>query len=576
MLNNQNNILMKEQNLRSTSWAHHFIFLNSLLAIFIGSAYVYAAPSTESFISYVYLLATWLGQISFLGFLSFLIVFFPLTFIGNFKAYRVSAIILAFLIHCLLLVDAKLFLSVKVHLTWSVTSLMLRDLDFKTGLNFNFMYIAMPIIAVCQYFFAKLATREIYKKSVRNNYFPAFVMTVVSVCFISSHCIYIWADANNYEKVTNLRSVFPAHYPMTARSFLSNHGWIEDATETDVDGVSTSNVEYPLQEIESTVSDNSKNIVTIFINGLSYADLDVNDTPNLMALKMANMSLENHFLPYFSLEDNLFASIYGLPIQYKYTFEKHSIETVVVNEMQHQEYLLRAFTKSITKDEVNVLSTMSGIHKTKIKSLKTDLGVFDSALNFIKDNKAHHFAININTSSLVALIANKQQYKLSLKQIDKLLGGFLSELENEAVLDKTLVIITSALGNGQYATSSVYPKKMQRVPFIIMWPENSLKGISVNSLTSHFDLSSTLGVEILGIKTPCVNYGLGNSVLKVIDRDHIVTTKGNSLLLISKDAVIVYKKNGKVQRDDDGVVKTVRPNLENLIRAMRDLNRFKG
>ena len=309
---------------------------------------------------------------------------------------------------------------------------------------------------------------------------------------------------------------------------------------------------------------------------MSYADLDVNDTPNLMALKMANMSLENHFLPYFSLEDNLFASIYGLPIQYKDTFEKHSIETVVVNEMQHQEYLLRAFTKSITKDEVNVLSTMSGIHKTKIKSLKTDLGVFDSALNFIKDNKAHHFAININTSSLVALMANKQQYKHSLKQIDKLLGEFLSELENEAVLDKTLVIITSALGNGKYATSSVYPKKMQRVPFIIMWPENSLKGISVNSLTSHFDLSSTLGVEILGIKTPCVNYGLGNSVLKVIDRDHIVTTKGNSLLLISKDAVIVYKKNGKVQRDDDGVVKTVRPNLENLIRAMRDLNRFKG
>ena len=240
---------MKEQTIRSTTWGHHFIFLNCLLAILTGFTYVYSSPDTESFISFSYLLVTWLGQISFLSFLAFLIFFFPLTFIGNFKVYRVISIIAAVLLHCLLLVDAKLFLSLKVHLSWSVVSLMIRDLTFNTGLNFNFMYIAIPLVIFLELIFARLATREIYKREVRNNYFPAIVMTLVTACFITSHGIYIWADAANYEKITNLRSVFPAHYPMTAKSFLTTHGWIENIT-ADTDGSSTSNIAYPLAEIK--------------------------------------------------------------------------------------------------------------------------------------------------------------------------------------------------------------------------------------------------------------------------------------------------------------------------------------
>ena len=63
----QNQFLMKEQTIRSTTWGHHFIFLNCLLAILTGFTYVYGAPQTESFISFLYLIATWLGQISFDG-----------------------------------------------------------------------------------------------------------------------------------------------------------------------------------------------------------------------------------------------------------------------------------------------------------------------------------------------------------------------------------------------------------------------------------------------------------------------------------------------------------------------------
>lgn len=564
---------MKEQTIRSTTWGHHFIFLNCLLAILTGFTYVYCSPETESFISFSYLLVTWLGQISFLSFLAFLIFFFPLTFIGNFKVYRIISIIAAVLLHCLLLVDAKLFLSLKVHLSWSVVSLMIRDLTFNTGLNFNFMYIAIPLVIFLELIFARLATREIYKSEVRNNYFPAIVMTLVTACFITSHGIYIWADAANYEKITNLRSVFPAHYPMTAKSFLTTHGWIENITAK-TDGTSTSNIAYPLTEIKFEEKDIQKNVITIFINGLSYSDLDAENTPNLIKLKMDNLSFENHYLPYDDLYNNLFASWFGLPIQYEQIFTSHSVENISNDVMQKEEYLIRGFTSTINGSEDSKLSKMTGMKNNKLKNLSSDTVLLNEAADFIEKNTENRMAVTLSLNSLLN-INSAESHKRHLKLLDTQLGKFISRLEEKKITDRTMVIISSSLGNKFIGGASVYSKKKQRVPFIIINPDSENKGVSKNILTSSFDINPTIAVEILGVTTPCVNYGIGDNVLALEQRDYIPTTQGNNLLLISQDAVTIYKRNGKVVTTTEEEIRPARANLENLIRAMRDFNRFK-
>ena len=569
----QNKFLMKEQTIRSTTWGHHFIFLNCLLAILTGFTYVYCSPGTESFISFSYLLVTWLGQISFLSFLAFLIFFFPLTFIGNFKVYRIISIIAAVLLHCLLLVDAKLFLSLKVHLSWSVVSLMIRDLTFNTGLNFNFMYIAIPLVIFLELIFARLATREIYKSEVRNNYFPAIVMTLVTACFITSHGIYIWADAANYEKITNLRSVFPAHYPMTAKSFLTTHGWIENITAK-TDGTSTSNIAYPLTEIKFEEKDIQKNVITIFINGLSYSDLDAETTPNLIKLKMDNLSFENHYLPYDDLYNNLFASWFGLPIQYEQIFTSHSVENISNDVMQKEEYLIRGFTSTINGSEDSKLSKMTGMKNNKLKNLSSDTVLLNEAADFIEKNTENRMAVTLSLNSLLN-INSAESHKRHLKLLDTQLGKFISRLEEKKITDRTMVIISSSLGNKFIGGASVYSKKKQRVPFIIINPDSENKGVSKNILTSSFDINPTIAVEILGVTTPCVNYGIGDNVLALEQRDYIPTTQGNNLLLISQDAVTIYKRNGKVVTTTEEEIRPARANLENLIRAMRDFNRFK-
>ncbi|MGN0902230.1 MAG: DUF3413 domain-containing protein [Succinivibrio sp.] len=574
MDSNTKNPLFKEQIVRSSIWGHHFIFLNCFLAIFIGFAYLYGAPATTSFVSFMYMLLTWLGQMSFLCFLAFLILFFPLSFIGNFKLYRLISVVIAVILFTILLVDVKLFLSIKVHLSWMVISLMLRDLDFNTGLNFNFMIIALPIIIGIEVLFAKLATKEIYRRSLRHNFFPMITLIVVVCSFIISHGIYIWADAYHYEKITSLRSVFPAHYPMTARTFLSNHGILDTSK---IEDASEFKINYPLEKIQTIPLSSKRNIITIFINGMSYADLSDKNTPVLMNLKRENTSYENHYLPYQTLRDNMFAGTYGLPVFYRDEFERKDVEPVNLALLLHSEYLFRVFTSSATQQQLTNDASKFGLNKDKIIASKDDAQSFAKAKEFLdKLHSEQNFVVTINSDNLVGEL-NQLTYSKKLKDLDDQIASLVEYLQQKDLLKNTLVIITSSLGNATVGSqNSVYSRSRQHVPFIAIWPDNTLKGVAENILTTHFDLVPTFAIEILGVTTPCVKYSIGSSLRSGDNRDYIISSSGNSLLVISKDAVRVYRSNGRAYIDDEGKRTDIKPNLETLIRAISDINRFHG
>ena len=125
----------KEQVSRSITWGHYFIFINILLSCLLGYGYVYAAPPTSDFLSFIYLHVSWLGHMSFLTVVAYLVLFFPLAFIGNYRLYRVCAVAIASVLHSILLFDLKIFLMVKVHLSVTALNLIVRELDFDTGYN---------------------------------------------------------------------------------------------------------------------------------------------------------------------------------------------------------------------------------------------------------------------------------------------------------------------------------------------------------------------------------------------------------------------------------------------------------
>ncbi|WP_308498845.1 DUF3413 domain-containing protein [uncultured Anaerobiospirillum sp.] len=345
----------KEQVSRSITWGHYFIFVNMLLSCLLGLSYVYAAPPATDFLSFVYLVVTSLGHMSFLAVVFYMVLLFPLAFIGNFRYYRVIAVILAVIGHTALLFDIKIYLAVKVHLSMTALNLIVRELDFSTGLNYNFLFIAVPIVIGLELFFAKITTHSLYRD--HHPYAVRSILITLISCFICSHILHIWADATKYERITLLRSSFPMHYPMTARSFLSSHGWLNNEV---FDANAAANIadymEYPLGKITVDEEQKPKNVITISLNGLSYNDLTQENSKNLMDFKSYAQSFENHYLLYKNEIDNVYSMNFGLPLQYRRALYSGNILPVPFETMYRQDYVRRLILSDASFSDPNLIA----------------------------------------------------------------------------------------------------------------------------------------------------------------------------------------------------------------------------
>ncbi len=345
----------KEQVSRSITWGHYFIFVNMLLSCLLGLSYVYAAPPATDFLSFVYLVVTSLGHMSFLAVVFYMVLLFPLAFIGNFRYYRVIAVILAVIGHTALLFDIKIYLVVKVHLSMTALNLIVRELDFSTGLNYNFLFIAVPIVIGLELFFAKITTHSLYRD--HHLYAVRSILITLISCFICSHILHIWADATKYERITLLRSSFPVHYPMTARSFLSSHGWLNNEV---FDANAAANIadymEYPLGKITVDEEQKPKNVITISLNGLSYNDLTQENSKNLMDFKSYAQSFENHYLLYKNEIDNVYSMNFGLPLQYRRALYSGNILPVPFDTMYRQDYVRRLILSDASFSDPNLIA----------------------------------------------------------------------------------------------------------------------------------------------------------------------------------------------------------------------------
>lgn len=555
---------------RSIAWGHYFLFFNILFAIFAGSAYVYAAPTTGSFVSFVYLLITWLGHMSFLAFVVYLVILFPLAFIGNYRYYRVLAVLVTIIFFIILLVDIKLYLTVRVHLSLMTLGLIFTQLDFNTGLNYNFLFIAIPIVIVCELVFAKLATHSLYQQNLKERLVKMVILGILGLCFVISHGLHIWADAWQYDKITVLRQAFPAHYPMTAKSFLESHGYL-DPNRSRQDSVF--NVVYPLEPIAYQDRGESFNVLTISLNGISYSTLNEKDTPELLKLKLRSHSFEDHYLPYENVKDNYFALAYGLPTLYRSTLESLQKPPVMIEGFYRSEYLTRLIESDLGKDKTS--DHIIGLKEIKIDNALSNVSVLTEALDQIdswQDNS--HYALMLSLNELLVK-DNEKDYKRALHLADAAVGKIIRTLEQKELLNKTLVILTSSQGSPFISDNSAYYDRLkEHVPLFILWPNQDNLGVSSTVLSSHYDLAATIGAEILGITNKAATYSLGHDLRSLPKRDYVVSDEDSDIVLVGEQYCAIYTKHGEVLAQSGGREIEANLELEELISAMRDLNRF--
>ncbi|MDR7119470.1 DUF3413 domain-containing protein [Rheinheimera soli] len=229
MVLEQNLSLVNKVN-RLLNWGHWFTFFNILLALLITSAYWWAEPLPQSITGWLYLVTNWLGHTAFLCFLFFILTIFPVTLIFPYQRHvRGIAATLATLGLVALIFDAYVYQALGYHVgsTSSEQTIDLLRQQVVTNLR-NFILITSVVAALLlaiELVLSNLCWKKVPRLQASGLGQPALYLFLG--CFVTSHSLHIWADAQLDLDVLKQDNVLPFTYPATANTFLAKYNVLD-------------------------------------------------------------------------------------------------------------------------------------------------------------------------------------------------------------------------------------------------------------------------------------------------------------------------------------------------------------
>lgn len=177
------------------SWGHWFALFNILLALGLGSRYLFVTDWPASLLGRVYALVSLLGHFSFIVFAGYLLVIFPLTFVVmSQRLLRFISAALATAGLTLLLVDSEVFSHFHLHLNPVVWDLVVNPDQSELSRDWQLMFICVPVIFLVEMLFGTWSWQKL--RSLNRRRFGKPLAALFISAFFASHLIYIWADAN--------------------------------------------------------------------------------------------------------------------------------------------------------------------------------------------------------------------------------------------------------------------------------------------------------------------------------------------------------------------------------------------
>lgn len=525
----------REETSQKISWGHWFAFFNILWAVFIGARYAFIIDWPDTLFGKIYFFISLLGHFSFIVFAFYLLVIFPLSFIvKNHRTFRGLTVILATIGNTLLLVDSEVFLRFNLHLSSLVWNLLVNPENGELSRNWQIFFVPMPLILLVQMLFSRWSWQKL-RSLERQKWLKA--VGVFFVCtFSATHLIYAWADAYLYRPITMQRSNFPLSYPMTARSFLEKHGFLDKAEyaqrlaqEGRLDALA---IDYPKNPLVFAEQQENTNILLITLSGLRHDVIDAGKMPNLAQFAENSTQFINHYSSGNNNNTGLVGLFYGLNGSYTDSLLSNKTPSVLVERLTQQQYTQGVFSSK--KMDAGIFRRAI-YPKTKLVAENGNQAAIRSFTRWLDTAKTQnkpfwgHLSLNIEPN------LTQEKYEQQLADIDASLGQLLPELD----LPNTLVIITAEHGYtfkklSEKEETNYFSRDEVQVPMIVHW--NGLATGKISKLTSHVDLVPALMKHIFKVKNPIADYAQG--------RDLFDLTSSSDWVLVSN-----YRWNVIVQPD---------------------------
>ncbi|APS34233.1 MULTISPECIES: LPS biosynthesis-modulating metalloenzyme YejM [Serratia] len=574
------------------SWGHWFALFNILLALGLGSRYLFVTDWPASLLGRVYALVSLLGHFSFIVFAGYLLVIFPLTFVVmSQRLLRFISAALATAGLTLLLVDSEVFSHFHLHLNPVVWDLVVNPDQSELSRDWQLMFICVPVIFLVEMLFGTWSWQKL--RSLNRRRFGKPLAALFISAFFASHLIYIWADANFYRPITMQRANLPLSYPMTARKFLEKHGLL-DQQEYERRLVQQGNpeavaVEYPLSDLSYGDKGSGYNLLMIVVDGIRAKDV-AQDMPALTRFAQENVRFSDHYSSGNHADTGLFGLFYGISPTYLDSVLAGRKPSALINALSDQGYQLGLFSSDgfnaslyrqalLTDFSLPTPAPQSDAQTTQQwQRWLTDQGDKEPWFSYINFSGAEP-AEGAKTPAPADFI---QRYRTGVQDVDAQIALVLDTLKQRGLLDKTVVVITAEhgvefndSGKGQWGAGNGFNQAQLQVPLVIHWPGTPAQTIS--KLTGHNDVMRTLMQRLLHVKTAPKDYSQGEDLFTAQRRNNwIATGDGNQLVITTPTQTLMLDNSGnyRVYDQNGDEIKDEKPQLALLLQVLTDVKRF--
>lgn len=565
------------------SWGHWFALFNMLLAMVLGSRYLFVADWPTTLAGRVFSYISLVGHFSFLVFSTYLLILFPLTFIVmSQRLMRFLSAILATAGMTVLIIDSEVFTRFHLHLNPVVWELVINPDQNETARDWQLMFISVPVILLVEMLFATWSWQKL-RSLTRRRHYARPVAWFFFASFIASHVMYIWADANFYRPITMQRANLPLSYPMTARRFLEKHGLLDAqdyqrrlVEQGDPEAVT---VQYPLSELRYRDMGAGQNVLLITVDGLNYSRFE-QQMPSLARFANDNVNFTQHMSAGNTADSGIFGLFYGISPGYMDGVLAARVPAALISALNQQGYQLGLFSSDGFESPIYRQALLSDFSLPPGKS-QDDTQTASQWINWLTNNaqdETRWFSwVSFNGTNVSNAQASDRQYGRAAAQVDEQIGRVLDALRDSGKLKNTVVIITAGHGvplSGE-KNSFNWSRAQLQVPLVIHWPGTPAQRIDL--LTDHKDVMTTLMQRLLHVGTPANEYSQGQDLFSANRRHNWVTAADSSTLAITTPTItVVLDHNGhyKTWTAEGDRIRDQKAQLSLLLQVLTEEKRF--
>jgi len=448
-----------------------------------------------------------------------------------------------------------------------------------------------------------------------------YVITLFVFMMLGQSVAYGISQLRNRVAVLTTASAFPFYQPLTFRKLAERLGY-EVVREPHVKvKIGSGNLAYPLAPLDVVKPEQPLNIVWLVAESWGVKMLD----PEIMPATWAFASKAHRFTQHYSggngTRMGMFSMFYGLYGSYWFQCLDERRSPVIMDVLQAQNYQLSLYTSAkfsypefdqtlfarVPSSSLHDLDAGEGWQRDRENV--TDMLAFMKGrdpsrpfmtfLFFESPHARYYFPpesiirepyladFNYATMDLkrdIELIHNR--YINSCHHLDSQFARVLAFLEDEGLLDHTIVIMTGDHGEeflekGHWGHNSEFTEEQLRVPLVLWIPGTGSS--QVDRITSHLDIPATV-LPFLGVKNPAADYSLGYDLLSGPPRHYTVVSDWSRIGYIDGEfkAVFPLKNSVLIQnqfttKDDQPVndpAKFYAHHQSTLFDVMKEVSRF--